>query len=121
MPKSRKILVVDDESEIVSLLVRFLTREGYEVSTAMNVKEALPIYLEYAPFDVLLYDVWLGEKEGSNGWGVAEKIRALQPDIRVLMFTGRIALDVPDAVGQHTLIAKPFTPESLRETLASLW
>lgn len=121
MPKGKRILVVDDEAMVRGLLVRFLTSEGYDVRIAANSRQALPTYEQCGPFDALLCDVWLGEDAGGNGWSVAESIRALQPDIRVLMFTGRIALDAPPDGGHYMIIAKPFTPKSLRTALASLW
>lgn len=121
LTRTKKILVVDDEAVIRGLLIRFLSSEGYEVKTAASSKQALPVYEQDAPFDVLFCDVCLGESRDGNGWSVVEKIRALQPSIKVLMFTGRTTVDVPPSGGTYMIIAKPFTPKSLKAALASLW
>ena len=57
------ILVVDDEAEIRSSLEEILREEGYGVATAATAAEAL-VLLEDAPYDVVLLDIWLPDRDG---------------------------------------------------------
>ena len=60
---SAKILVVDDEPSIVDVLTRFLSREGYDVVTAVNGREALERVRQDPP-DLILLDVTMPELDG---------------------------------------------------------
>ncbi len=68
----RRILVVDDEKEIVEALQYTLEEESYEVVTAVTVEDALDKVAE-GPFDAVLLDVTMGETDGLD---VARKLRS---------------------------------------------
>jgi len=57
------ILVVDDEAEIRSSLEEILREEGYGVASAATAAEAL-VLLEDSPYDVVLLDIWLPDRDG---------------------------------------------------------
>ncbi len=57
------ILVVDDEAEIRNSLEEILREEGYGVATAATATEAL-VLLQDAPYDVVLLDIWLPDRDG---------------------------------------------------------
>ena len=57
------ILVVDDEAEIRTSLEDILREEGYGVASAASAAEAL-VLLEDAPYDVILLDIWLPDRDG---------------------------------------------------------
>jgi len=57
------ILVVDDEVEIRNSLEEILREEGYGVATASTAAEAL-VLLQDAPYDVVLLDIWLPDRDG---------------------------------------------------------
>ncbi len=57
------ILVVDDEAEIRTSLEEILREEGYGVATAATAAEAL-VLLQDAPYDVVLLDIWLPDRDG---------------------------------------------------------
>ena len=61
--KAKKILLVDDEPDILELLSYNLTKEGYEVSTAKNGVEGIEKAREIVP-DMILLDVMMPEKDG---------------------------------------------------------
>jgi DNA-binding response OmpR family regulator len=116
--RPRRLLVVDDEHIVLRLLSRFLRNDGYEVFEAVDAEQALNTFQGSRPIDALLCDVWLN---GSSGWGVAVRIRALQPHIPVLMFTGRIEVEPPPDGLKHAILNKPFGPKQLRTVLSKLW
>ncbi len=116
--RPKKILVVEDEDLVRRLLCKFLVREGHDVHEASGIEDALPIFEASMPYDALICDVHLG---GDSGWSVAEKIRALQPSISVLMLTGLIHKIPPPLGFRHVIMDKPFSPAALKKALGKLW
>lgn len=112
----RKILVIDDERDILDLVVPPLVREGYQVGTSMSGQDGLRRVREEHP-DLVILDVMLPDLDG------IEVCRALKWDsatrgIPVVMVTGKA--DESDVVlglgiGADDYISKPFR---LKELLA---
>lgn len=113
MSKRRKILVVDDERDIVDLLRYNLEKEGFEVMAAFDGEEALR-KIEGRP-DLVLLDVML---PGMDGFEVCRGIRSdpATHDIPVLMLTAR-SNEVDEIVGLEIgaddYIMKPISPRKL--------
>lgn len=72
MPANKKILLVEDDEFLHSLLVKKLTQVGYEVISAMDGEQALEMVEKSKP-DLILLDIIL---PGIDGFEVAEKIKA---------------------------------------------
>ena len=111
---TERILVVDDEPDIVALVAYHLARAGYGVSTAATGPEALAKASAESPALVVL-DLML---PGMSGFDVIEKLRAdpATANIAVLMLTAR--RDEPDRVrglvlGADDYLTKPFSPQEL--------
>jgi DNA-binding response OmpR family regulator len=108
-----RILVVDDEADIVGLLTELLREAGYEVSTAADGRTAIRTLYEVQP-DLVLLDVAM---PGLDGWQTLERIRDMS-DVPVLMLTARAREE--DKIrgfqaGASDYVTKPF---STRELLA---
>ena len=110
-----RILVVDDEEDICTILKFNLTKEGYEVLTANSSEEAMKLGL--ASFDLVLLDVMMG---GMSGFDLARMMKKdpCTERIPVIYITARDTED--DAVegldlGADDYISKPF---SIREVLS---
>ncbi|PFA70345.1 DNA-binding response regulator [Bacillus sp. AFS015802] len=107
----KKVLLVDDEENIVDVCARYLVREGYEVMEAFNGKEALERYESFQP-DIVILDIMMPEMDG---WQVAEKIRE-DHDIPIIMLT---ALGQEKdriyglTIGADDYVTKPFSPREL--------
>jgi two-component system phosphate regulon response regulator PhoB len=111
---SERVLVVDDEPDIVALVAYHLAKAGYRVSTAATGPDALRAAREERPALIVL-DLML---PGMSGFDVLEKLRAHDAtrDVAVLMLTAR--KEEPDRIRGLTLgaddyLTKPFSPAEL--------
>lgn len=109
-----RILVVDDEADILALVTYHLAKSGYRVSTAATGPEALRAAREERPALVVL-DLML---PGISGFEVLEQLRAdaNTSGIAVLMLTAR--REEPDrirglSIGADDYLTKPFSPQEL--------
>ena len=108
------ILVVEDESQVRTLIRRSLAARGYRVIDAADGEEALRIAeRRAAPIHLLVTDVVM---PGLSGRDVAVRLRTPHPETRVLFLSGY----TDDAVVQRgvleegaSFLQKPFTPETL--------
>src|SRR5215469_11242986 len=114
MPEAPKnVLVVDDEPEIRKLVGAMVTQFGYTVLTADSGEHALTLYKNHAPLELLITDV---VAPGMSGPMLAEKLTALQPDLKVLYISGydNTKLVQKYVVDKgHALLIKPFNVTDL--------
>ncbi len=115
---SKKILIADDEPNIVISLDFLMQRSGYQVRLAANGDEALRQITEFHP-DLILLDIMLPQK---NGFEVCQKIRENPAwnGIKVVMLTAKgqeSEVTKGLALGADAYITKPF---ATRELLASV-
>jgi len=115
-----RILIVDDDFEMVQLLGHLVSREGLTPLQAKNGIEALQLVRAGDP-DVLLADLRM---PGMDGMELMRKAKELDPELPVILITG--FAEVPGAVaalraGAHDYLAKPFEHEQvLRVVLRAL-
>ncbi|MER2060233.1 MAG: response regulator transcription factor [Niallia sp.] len=112
----KKVLVVDDEQSIVTLLKYNLQQAGYDVLTAMDGEEGLNLALTANP-DVILLDLMLPKKDGMD---VCKELRQQKVLTPILMLTAKD--DEFDKVlglelGADDYMTKPFSP---REVIARI-
>jgi DNA-binding response OmpR family regulator len=113
-----KILVVDDDPDIVRLLKYFLEAKGRQVQTASTGAEALELFKREPP-DLVILDVML---PGMDGWTVLQKIRE-SSQVPVLMLTGKDApADKAKGLlsGADDYIAKPFDLAELEARIVAV-
>src|SRR5471032_1605022 len=112
------LLVVDDDKRIRSLLSRFLTGEGYRISTANSAAEARAM-LEGLSFDLLILDVMM---PGETGFQLAQSIRK-SSSVPILMLTARDekASRIEGLeIGADDYVGKPFEPRELSLRIANI-
>ena len=115
-----RILVVDDEPSLVTMLSRLLMSEGHEVSVATSGEEALAI-LAGARIDVVISDLGMGA--GMNGWDLAASLRTLPDRPHFILTTGWGAeIDPEEAAdrGAVAVVSKPYRLPDLRKILNTL-
>ncbi|MCC7370253.1 MAG: response regulator transcription factor [Chloroflexi bacterium] len=106
-----RILVVDDEANLVELVQGYLEREGYEVYTASDGVAALSLAREAQP-DLVVLDLML---PGLDGLEVCRRIRQFS-DAYIVMLTARaeeVDKVVGLSVGADDYLTKPFSPREL--------
>ncbi|MCR5224976.1 MAG: sigma-54 dependent transcriptional regulator [Alphaproteobacteria bacterium] len=109
-----KILIIDDEAEVRSLVSDVLTDEGYKTEVAADEHEAVSILKTYQP-NLIFLDLWIGSDE-SAGIKILNKIKKLYPDIPVVIISGHGTIDVAvQAIqnGAFDFIEKPFVIDRL--------
>ncbi len=109
-----RILVVDDEPDIVALVAYHLARAGYGVSTASSGPEALAKATSELPALVVL-DLML---PGMSGFDVLERLRADPATAQIAVLTLTARREEPDRVrglllGADDYLTKPFSPQEL--------
>lgn len=113
----RKILVVDDEEVIRSVMARTLRKEGYEVRLAANPHEGLAI-LAHEPIDLVIADHLMPEMTGLDFLKI---VRDRFPNCVRLMLTGHADVDVVvQAINEgeiYRLVTKPWDDAELKATL----
>ncbi len=106
--KSPTVLVVDDEPEILNLSKSFLEPYGYEVLTAPNGLKGKSVFDAASDsIDILVTDIEMGE--GIHGLALATYVRSVNPNVRIVIMSGRMDLFEEEArkITQH-LLKKPF-------------
>jgi two-component system alkaline phosphatase synthesis response regulator PhoP len=109
-----RILIVDDEPEMVRGLADNLRFEGYETLAAENSREGLALALREVP-DLILLDVMMPQM---SGWDLLRALRQKGLDVPVIMLTARgeeVDRVLGLELGADDYVTKPF---SLRELLA---
>ena len=114
MTASKKILIVEDERDILHLVKHYLEKEGYRVSTAGAGAEGLKLAKAEHP-DLLILDLML---PGMDGLEVCKRLRADQPTaaLPIIMLTAKA--EESDTViglelGADDYVTKPFSPKAL--------
>lgn len=113
---NRKVLIVDDDKDLLQLLTMRLQSEEFEVSCAQSAEQALEL-LEVSSPSVLLTDLRM---DGMNGLALLEEIHQNYPSIPVVILTAHGS--IPDAVkaaqkGVFAFLTKPVDKQELVSTL----
>ena len=106
-----KVLVVDDEKKIVSVVRAYLERDGYEVIEAADGYKAVETSRQELP-DIVILDIML---PGIDGWDVCREIRRFS-EVPIIMLTARDEDSdklVGLGLGADDYITKPFSPREL--------
>lgn len=113
---SKKILIIDDDLDLCTLLGRFLSKNGYEIDMAHSGSKGIAKF-SAGKFDLVICDYRLGDMEGIK---VLTTLRQENPAIKVLMITGYS--DIKTAVevikmGAFDYIVKPLIPDEVLSVL----
>lgn len=111
-----KVLVVDDEEIMITLLETFLKRYACRISKAADGDQAIEL-LESTVFDLVITDLQMGD---TNGLDVIKKAKEISPETLVFMMTGCNEVEYVIAAfrsGADDYLLKPFSLVSLVESL----
>lgn len=109
----KKILLVDDDGlnlEVLEFLLRW--RGLHNILKATNGVQALQMYCESNPIDLIISDVNMPEMCGDE---LFLKLKIMYPNVCMILCSGNPDLDVSHlrAAGLHAFIPKPYTPDIL--------
>ncbi len=120
--KNKKILVVDDEEDILVLLKYNLKKEGYQVKTANNGIDAVKIALDFYP-DLVLLDIMMPRQDGVETCRQLRELKKME-NMFIIFLTARseeysevAAFDI----GADDYITKPIKPRALMSRIGAMF
>lgn len=112
-----RILIVDDDKQLLKLLARSFARAGYEVSTAVTAFDAM-VSCATENFDLVLSDV---DMPKMNGHDLARWIAGNHPGIRCVLMSGfSTECDECPLADSCLLLRKPFAPQAAIAAVGSV-
>lgn len=109
----KKILVVDDEPDVLKILLLRLEKAGYEVVAGRDGREALDLARQMTP-DLIVLDVYLPDMDGDDVARALKKSDKLK-HIPIILISATIAsvAERAESCGAEGHLTKPFEPEEL--------
>jgi PAS domain S-box-containing protein len=126
-PKNRggRILVMDDEETILSVVVDMLTHLGYQTETAKDGNEVLALYSETMetgePYDAVMLDLTI--PGGMGGEETIKHLLEMDPAVKAIVVSGYANAQIMSdfhSFGFSGVLAKPYNIESLKNAVAAL-
>jgi len=107
------ILVAEDEVIVRNVVCLLLQREGYQVLSAADGKEALELARQYqGTIDLLLSDIKMPRMDGIS---LAEHVIEERPGIRVLLMSGKVSAEIRERNVRLPFLRKPFISSVFRD------
>ena len=113
------VLVVDDEENLLLLLDKTLSKEGYQVKTAIRASEVLEVFdqtdIAIAILDIKMYPI--------DGVALLAEIKKRSPSTHVIMMTGFLTMETQNRClkyGATNYLTKPVEIQTLKTTLRGL-
>lgn len=113
---SARLLIVDDEKDLLELLVKRLIRKGYEVKCAETAEDAL-LLLKNHLFDIAIFDIRLPKMDGIE---LLKRTKNIQPETEIIMLTGHGTIETAIEamkVGAFDYLTKPYNLSELEITI----
>ena len=119
----KRILLVEDDPQVRGMLTKMLQKAGYDVRSAANGEEAAEV-LQGGPVDAIVTDIFMPQKDG------LETISYMQqnhPGVKIIAISGGARggsfnfLPVAESMGADAVLKKPFSQETLLETLKKVF
>ncbi len=110
-----RILVIDDDEQVLDMLYESLTREGYDVLRASNGEQGLRLYRQ-EPVDLIITDIIMPEKEGIE---TIIELRRDFPDVKIIAMSGGGRIGTKDYLHLAKIfgVQRTFTKPVAREQL----
>ena len=112
-----KILIIDDEPDVIEFQKSYLLRRKYEVFTAVNTPQALEAIKNYSP-EVVFCDLRL--ETDTSGINIIEQAKKIKPNLIIYLVTGIIDKEIESealAKGAKEILHKPLSNEELEKKI----
>ena len=112
-----KILLIDDEPDVVEFQKHYLERRKYEVITATNTKDAIEAIKNNSP-DIVFCDIKL--ETSTSGFDILEQAKKLKPEMIIYLITGYVDKDTEQkglSLGAKEVLGKPLPNEELEKRI----
>ncbi len=121
MMTTYKLLLVEDEEELVRIVQTYFRDEGYEVRIALNGIEALKVVRDFKP-DVIVSDVKMGQMDGFEFFEALKKLPEFSktPFVFLTIMDDRTSVERATALGASGYMTKPFDVEELHAKIQEL-
>jgi CheY-like chemotaxis protein len=106
-----RLLIVDDDPQIVNLLRHVAERHGFEVMVALDAREAFAVFEPFEP-DVVLSDV---QMPGTRGDEMLDDMRLLRPELKGVLISGQ----AQPPSRKYAILPKPWREDVLVRALGS--
>jgi two-component system OmpR family response regulator len=119
---TKRLLLIDDEEQVLHALTRFFSRAGYSVDCARELEEAEAL-LTWIEYDLVIADLSLTDQGGTEGLEIIRYVRSNRPGIRLILLTANAsALVEREALrrGCDVLLEKPKPLAELMSIATSL-
>ena len=118
---TKKVLIVDDEKNIITSLEFLMTKAGYQVQVAHNGEDGLQKIAQFQP-DLILLDAMMPKL---NGFDVCRQVRQNSnwQHIKIIMLTARgreVDINKGLSLGADTYVTKPFSTRELMDKVSQL-
>ncbi len=115
---SVKVLLVEDDEVLRTVLFQVLDMHGYQVDDVASGTEAVALFGDVR-HDLVVTDLSM---RGMSGWEVTQRLRTIEPRVAIIILTGYAArTDLERAEAERvTLLQKPVPMERLVETVATM-
>lgn len=121
-PKTNKrLLVIDDEKMVGSVLKAILEFNGYEVLLESSSVDALKTFRYNAEdFDLVITDLVMPMM---SGFDIAREFKKIRPDVPIILCSGSLPVEFPAYQTEHiqAFMLKPFTGKELMETIGTVF
>jgi signal transduction histidine kinase len=119
-PASLRVLVVDDEESVLTVLAEMLRGTGHHVTTSLGGPAAIEV-LRDQMFDIVFTDLGMPDV---NGWDLASLVKARHPECAVVLVSGwgfQLEQEAAHSRGVDRVMAKPFSFTDVESTLRGLY
>lgn len=118
-----RILVIDDDPDITSVISRGLVWDGHQVAVSFSMEDAL-VQFEHLNYDLVIIDIFM---DGMGGIEGIKTIREIQVGAKIIAISGGFsdmspedALHAAGKIGADAVLPKPFELDKLGQTISLL-
>ena len=111
-----KILIVEDDKDLITLLKSGLSRKGYQVRATISCKEGLEIFYQFLP-DLVILDINVGNEDGREMCRQIKASAEFQLIPVIMISANDISLELYNDYGANDILKKPFLLTQIQELI----